>query len=434
MNMTQGGFTQVAAPPTSTGERFGWRIMIRELSRGYVSCETLTWIVLVSGLVLQRFAIPAGGSLKISIATPLVLGAAGWAVMCNSVVIEQRRLLMFLGLFAVAILSTAIQYNLPLAIAPRMSLTSLAYWLAITAFAVVRFRRPMAELKFFGMVSLALQIVAVAGVLEFLLQFVGIRIFEFTGIVPSQFLIEEQYAVVLGLEGGLLKSNGFFMIEPSVFSQVMALGIIVEAQVFRRTERFALFFVGLLMSASGTGWIVLFSYIVVLAVGAGVRGLLGAIALAAVGAIAFGGLVLVAPDIAGTMTARMTEFTYAGTSGNERFVTPFLALDFVWTQSPRTTVTGAGPGSSELLAVPFFYRLNTPIKIVIEYGVFGLLFYLGLLLTGTRTSRQALLVLPCLVLLLVAGGYHQFSPILFLVILLCDCAFLQPVVEEAPAA
>ena len=423
--MAQGSIAHGEGARRGIDGRFGWRVMAGELMRGYVSCEALTWITLASGLMLQRFALPAGGSLKISIATPLVLGAAAWALLCNSIVIERRRLSMYLGLLAVAILSTAVQYNLPLAIAPRMSLTSLVYWLAITAFAVVRFRQPMDERTFFGMVSLALQLTAVAGVAQFMLQFVGIRLFEFTGIVPDRFLIEEQYAVVLGLEGGLFKSNGFFLIEPSVFSQVMALGIIVEAQIFRRPERFALFFVGLLMSASGTGWLVLSSYVLVLALGAGIRGLLGAIALAATGAIAFGGLTLALPDIAAAMTSRLTEFTYAGTSGNERFITPFMALNFVWTQAPWAAFTGVGPGSSEQLMVPFFYRLNTPIKIVIEYGVFGLFFYLGLLVRGGRTSRQTLLVLPCLVLLLVAGGYHQFSPILFLVVLLCDCAFLK---------
>jgi len=405
--------------------RFGWRVMAVELVCGYVSCETLTWITLVSGLMLQRFVFPAGGSLKISIATPLVLGATGWALLCNSIVIERRRLSMYLGLLAVAFLSTAVQYNLPLAIAPRMSLTSLAYWLAITAFAVVRFRQPMGERTFFGMVSLAIQIVAVAGVAQFMLQFVGIRLFEFTGIVQDRFLNEDQFAVVLGLEGGLFRSNGFFLVEPSVFSQVMALGIIVEAQVFRRPGRFALFFAGLLMSVSGTGWLVLSSYVLVLAIGAGPRGLLGAIALAAAGAIAFGGLSLALPDIAEAMTSRLTEFTYAGTSGNERFVTPFMALNFVWTQAEWAAFTGTGPGSAEQLMVPFFYRMNAPVKILIEYGLFGLFFYLGLLLRGTRTSRQFFLLPPCLVLLLVAGGYHQFSPILFIVVLLCDCAFLK---------
>ncbi len=410
------------APPG----RLGWKAAARDLARGHLGCEALTWITLVNCLMLQRLALPAGGSLKISLATPVVLGAALFAVASGTVVVERRRMSLYLGLVAVGLCATAVQMNVPLAIAPRMSLTSLLYWLAITGFAVLRFRRPMGEQTFFAIVLSCLLVVAVAGIGQFFLQFVGVRLFEFTGIVPDRLLIEDQYAVVIPMDAGINKSNGFFLIEPSVFSQIMALGIILETQAFRRPFRLALFFIGLLVSASGTGWLVLGSYIVVLAFGAGLRGLLGAVLLAGGCAVAFGALSLVNSDMAASMSSRLDEFTLPGSSGNERFVTPFMALGYVWTEVPWAALTGIGPGASEQLTVPFFYRLNTPVKVVIEYGVFGLFFYMALLIRGHRTHKQTLLLVPCLVLLLVAGGYHQFSPILFLVILLCDTAYLTP--------
>ena len=88
-------------------------------------------------------------------------------------------------------------------------------------------------------------------------------------------------------------------------------------------------------------------------------------------------------------------------------------------------MTGAGPGGSEQLMVPYFYALNTPVKVLMEYGIFGLLFYLGLLTWGTRTKRQAMLLVPLMVLLLLTGGYHQFSPILFTVLLMGTVAFVR---------
>ena len=75
--------------------------------------------------------------------------------------------------------------------------------------------------------------------------------------------------------------------------------------------------------------------------------------------------------------------------------------------------------------VPYTYTLNTPVKVLMEYGVFGLLFYLGLLTWGTRTKRQATLLVPLMVLLLLTGGYHQFSPILFAVLLIGTVAFVR---------
>ncbi len=391
--------------------------------RGRLGVNAFTWGTLFCCLVLQRFAIPAGG-LKISVATPLVLGLAAWALASGTLVIERRRMALYCGLCAVALFSVATQINLPLAMAPRMSLTSLYYWLAITAFAVLRFRHSVSETAFFRLVSLVLAALAVAGLVQFVLQFVGISFFSFVGVVPDQFLIEEQYNVTIPIDRGLNKSNGFFLVEPSVFSQFMAVGVVVEALYFRRAAFLALFFVALLSSMSGTGWMVVGSYIVVLAISAGRRGLIGAILLAAGCALAFAALSVALPDFADMMSGRVYEFTLPGTSGHERFVTPFLALQDLLNAAPWVSVTGVGPGASEQLMIPYIYHLNTPVKVLMEYGIFGLMLYLGLLTWGTRTKRQATLLAPLMVLLLLTGGYHQFSPILFAVLLIGTVAFV----------
>ncbi len=391
--------------------------------RGRLGVNAFTWGTLFCCLVLQRFAIPASG-LKISLATPLVLCLAAWGVASGTLVIERRRMALYCGLCAVALFSVATKIQLPLAIAPRMSLTSLTYWLAITAFAVLRFRHSVSEAAFFRIVSLALAVIAVAGLVQFVVQFAGLSSFAFTGIVPDDLLIEEQYAVAIPIDRGLFRSNGFFLVEPSVFSQFMAVGVIVEALYFRRTAFLALFFVALLSSVSGTGWMVLGSYIAVLAISAGRRGLLGAILLAAGCALAFTALSVVLPEVADMMSGRIYEFTLPGTSGHERFVTPFLALQDLLDAAPWASVTGVGPGGSEQLIIPYVYHLNTPIKVLMEYGVFGLMFYIALLTWGTRTKRQATLLAPLMVLLLLTGGYHQFSPILFAVLLIGTVAFV----------
>ena len=217
----------------------------------------------------------------------------------------------------------------------------------------------------------------------------------------------------------------------------MAVGVIIEALYFRRTVFLALFFAALLSSVSGTGWMVLGSYIAVLAISAGRRGLLGAILLAAGCALAFTALSLVLPEVADMMSGRIYEFTLPGTSGHERFVTPFLALQDLLDAAPWVSVTGVGPGASEQLIIPYIYHLNTPVKVLMEYGVFGLIFYICLLTWGTRTKRQATLLAPLMVLLLLTGGYHQFSPILFAVLLIGTVAFVhqdEPQANPSPRA
>ena len=49
------------------------------------------------------------------------------------------------------------------------------------------------------------------------------------------------------------KSNGVFMLEPSHFSQILALGVIAELASRRRTTRLAILSLALLTTYSGTG-------------------------------------------------------------------------------------------------------------------------------------------------------------------------------------
>ena len=386
--------------------------------------EGFCWATLAICFVLQRFAIPAGGALAISLATPLVLLLALWGLMSGALAIDRRRLGLYLGLFATGCLALAVQSSAPLAMAPRRSMASLGYWLLITAFAVLRFRRPMPEARFFHIVTASLGFIAMAGLAQFALQFIHLSLFSFSGIVPDRLLIEDQYAVVLPISGGLNRSNGFFLVEPSVFSQFMALGAVIEGSTFRRRAWLALFFAALLVSVSGTGWMVLGAFVLQLALTTGPRGILAAIGIAIFAVLALAASTLVDPALLDTLLGRMGEFSLQGTSGYERFVTPFMALRDVLRADPTAFFTGIGPGGSELLSLPYFYRLNAPVKILMEYGIFGLGFYLALLVVALRTRVQWGLLSALLVLLLFTGGYQQFSPILFPVLLIGSVAVL----------
>lgn len=393
---------------------------------GWLTIERFVGLSFTICLLLQRFALPYG-SLEVSVATPLVLLLAAWGVMVGILTIDRRRLGFFAGLFACGLIATAVHASYPLAIAPRTSFNSLIYWLAMTAFAVVRFSAPMDERRFFLLFTTILEIVAVAGIAEFVAQLVGLRLFSFTGLVPPQYLIEREYDVLAPFPGtGLFRSNGFFLVEPSVFSQFMAVGAIIEWLLFKRTARLALYLIGLFVSVSGTGWLVLGVFVIELAVVTGALGALRALLLAGACVIAFALTSLVMPGITNVLTERVGEFSLQGSSGNERFITPFLVLGRVLDAAPWSIITGIGPGASEQLLVPFFYQLNTPIKITLEYGVPGLIFYMLLLFVAVRTPTQWLLTGPLMVLLMFTGGYQEFSPILFPVLLTVTVAVLRP--------
>jgi len=284
----------------------------------------------------------------------------------------------------------------------------------------------MDETRFFSLVNRVFVWIAVAGVLQFAAQLVGIKLFAFAGMLPRSILIEEQFHVAAPFAFGLMRANGFFLVEPSTYAQFMAAGIIIEILYFRRYLVLGILFTGLFLSASGTGWLVLGAFIVGVALTNGKAGIILSLVTAALIAVIFVALTIFLPNVVEGLSSRLHEFSLPGTSGYERFITPFMLATDVFSYSPLAILTGIGPGASVDVQVPYVYGVNAPIKIIMEYGTFGLLLYLMVMITATRTSRQRALVIPMMCLLLFSGGNQLFSPILFPVFLIITIANLAP--------
>ena len=133
---------------------------------------------------------------------------------------------------------------------------------------------------------------------------------------------------------------------------------------------------------------------------------------------------LLVPVVADIAIGRLHEFTTIGTSGFIRFVTPFWLINDVMREYPSAALIGVGAGTSEVLTLPYHYTVNTPVKIAVEYGFPVLILYFSLFLSGHRTKRQSALVPPAFVLLMFAGAYQQFAPVVFLMVLLTCTASL----------
>jgi len=384
-------------------------------------------ITLGASLVLQRFGIPAGGLLKVSVVAPIVLAAAGWCLFSGRLAIDRTRMAIFFGLLAAAAVSTVVRFAAPVSIAPRTSLSSLVHWLVLTSFAVLAFRAPMDERGFFRTVNLWLALVAAAGMAQFALQFVGFSVFGFTGLLAAPILVEEMWVTDQPIQWGsyIKRANGFFLVEPSVLSQFMAVGIMVEALYFRRPLWFAAFAGGMLASVSGTGFLVLAAFGAALAVASGPRGVLAGIGMAAGTGLALLVAAWLVPEVAEVLIGRTGEIADPNTSGYERFVTPFKMVRDVLDAAPWAAVIGIGPGTSEYLELPYKYWVNTPAKLLTEYGLVGFGLYLLLIVSAERTAGQRLLLVPMLVLLLFTGGYHQVAPLLFPTLLIITVARLQ---------
>ena len=385
-----------------------------------------TAFLLFCCLVLQRFGVPFGGK-AFNVVGPLGLAAGAYFLARGALAFDRFRLRCFLVLAFLSVIGLAWHAVVPGRQAQAPNLQSLAQFLLLTAFATLAFAEPVSESRFFRQVTWWFALMAVTGAIQFVLQFVGVRVFQFTGLLPGFMLFELGYNLVIPLGvGSLLKSNGFFIIEPSTFSQIMALGLIIEILAFRRPAYLALFIVGMLLSFSGTGWIVVASFIAAAAIGMGWRGI--AIALGTVlllGTLAGAGALL-APDIAGALQQRMDEVSRPGTSGHRRFVTPFWIMDDTLNETPAVAVIGLGAGVSERLTPTYDYDVNTPVKIALEFGFPALLAYVLLFVGAKKSPIQRSITVPVLVMYFVAGAYQQFPPVLFLVLLLLSVARLQP--------
>ncbi len=409
---------------------------IAALGRGRTRLSALrfTFLLLAACLFLQRFGLPVGGS-SISLVGPIGLGLAAFGLAEHTLSLHRKRLAIYLVLLALAVLGAAWQAVHPNSFGVPPIWPSLAQFLVLSSFATLTFTEEVDEAVFFGVITRLLAIIAIAGILQFVAQFAGIRIFAFTGLLPERLLYEAGWnlEIPVGI-GEVMKSNGFFLVEPSVFSQVMSIGLIIEVLSARRAAYLALFAAGLLLSFSGTGWIILVGFGLTAFAGLGRRGAVIGLAALLIVLFAFGAMTVVAPDFAAAFSDRLVEFQTPGTSAHLRFITPFWLFSDVLAREPSGWLAGIGAGASERLTLPYVFDVNTPVKIVLEYGVPALLAYIALFVTAQRTRNQGALLIPALLWFFVTGGYQQFPPVLFFVLLLLVVARLRPADQNVAGA
>ena len=382
-------------------------------------------IILGVCLILQRFGLPLGGK-SFSIVGPIGMIVAGFYLLRGTLAFNEFRLWCYVALAALAVFGLVWHAVVPGRLADVPNLQSLSQFLLLTSFATFTFMQAVSERSFFQLVNKWFAFIAIAGIIQFFLQLVGLGFFAFTGVLPDAILFESSYNLQIPIGvGDLLKSNGFFLIEPSTFSQVMALGLIIEILAFRRPIYLGLFVFAILLSFSGTGWIVVGAFVAAAAIGMGWRGI--AIALGTVlllGSI-LGGATLLAPDLAGAVQQRMDEFSRPGTSGHLRFITPFWIFNDTLTETPSAAFIGIGPGVSERLTPPYEYDVNTPVKISLEFGIPAFFLYILLFVGGRKSPIQRRILVPAATMFFIAGAYQQFPPVLFMILLLVAVARLQ---------
>jgi hypothetical protein len=354
----------------------------RPADRNWSLVSVTIAVMLIATLFLTRFALTLGER-ELSLPLVVVLLGSALLIVTGAVQVSATRVLLFCTAMAAMLVAIVLGGSVRVSWASYLNVVLVYACYLGVAPDEREFERAI------GLFRSLMVVIAIAGILQFFAQVVvkGPTLFTFAGIFPSQIISHGFHYVIPapGL-GGLNKSNGFFLVEPSSFSQLTALAIIIELEFFKPSWRLGLFGAGLVLSFSGTG-LLLFLAIVPLYM---IRRGWGGLFLLAVPATLFAAAVLAGPKLLALLN-RVSEFGSDQSSGFARFLSPFYLFDEYLFPRLDTTLFGMGPGSIE----PYFkltaFQLHDPTwgKLIFEYGLVGavpfMIFVLHCFFAGTRS-------------------------------------------------
>jgi hypothetical protein len=340
---------------------------------------------LIAATILSKFGFPPLGAQGIGASIFIVIAAVIAGTMSGALSIEPRRLALLAGLLGIL---GVIQMLQPDSFSPSSFLLLVAVHLPYV-FGMKADDDGGRIIKFFlGVVTF----VALCGIAQYGLQFfVNVRyLFPIENFVPNTFIVQHfNHQAAMEYASQEYRANGVFMLEPSFFSQILAVGIVAELCTSARISRLAIFAIALIVSYSGTGIMVLAICLPLCLVGQRRWGLilLGILALAAVvGLHEF--------MHAGRLISRVAEFSSSQSSGYSRFVGGFYLFDeFLW-HDPWRTLFGFGAGSFTNYAARAHYGAAEMalFKVVFEFGLVGAVAYFGFLFCCLYYSRAPRLV------------------------------------------
>lgn len=362
------------------------------------------WLVcfpLFATLFLAKWAVPFGPR-DLAMAWPLIFGAILIGLFSARMEFDPRRLMLWLVVVGYLGIVQAVRGD-SFSLASMLLMTAIYFAYAVRVKAVANY-------DVFAVFSRFAMIVAIFGIAQFALQFVLPRavVFPIETWLPRSMLIQNyNYLNPLSYGSTILKSNGVFTLEPSFFSQFLAIAMIAELSLANRWPRIALYAAGIVVSYSGTGIIILLVTLPMLIVSRRRWDLLGA-ALVGLAVLA----VFAEQLNLGLFIERAGEFSSVHSSGFERFTGAiFLFEQFLW-DNPWRALFGFGAGAFQ----DFSLRAHLPVaemaltKILLEFGLIGSALTFGFLGYCLRSVNAPNTVkLAVVVMFFMSGIYTSAS-------------------------
>jgi hypothetical protein len=361
-------------------------------------------ILLFSCIFLQRFAIPAGDTQQLAVVFVIGYLVSGYLLLRGRLIVSPGLMVAYCAAMALITLSFVFSDILP---------SMMSYFFLLSIYLLYMFKLRYREGCFEHAVDAFLNfmlIAAIIGIAQFAGQFVVDRdlVFPIDAFLPPAILFTETFNVIIPLtyESAIMKSNGVFFLEPSFFSQFLALAIVAELTMRQRMRRLLIYGTALLVSYSGTGLglvVLLLPWILYRR---------GNVQLLVWGMIGLGFLAIAGDALnLEIFTKRLGEFEETQSSGFARFISPiFLIRDFLL-DSAKNFFFGLGAGSiEEVMTASRFndYLAHDPtwIKLLIEYGFLAAVSLLAyVMLAMGHGNRHPVLFVAVMLTFLLLGGY-----------------------------
>lgn len=361
----------------------------------------------VGASFVSKLAVPPLGAIGVSIVIPLLAAVSALGLVLGRLVVDVPR-------FVAYAIAMATLWGIQALRGETYSVLSLLM-LSVLHFPYILRLDPLPDYRkvLDGFVKIAM-VLAVCGLVQFGAQFViGPRLaFPIETLFPAELKVA-MFNPLAYLEYGssYYRANGIFMLEPSFFSQFMAVGMVVELLQRMRWRVLALLLAATLVSYSGTGLVLVAACVPLILVARGRWDLLivggAAVVLGLAVASATRG------EFVRVFFARANEFSAPGSSGFARFIGGFYLFEqFQW-QDPLRTLFGFGAGSVD----GYTRQANLPVsgtnilfKMVFEFGLVGAAAYFGFLACCFTRSQAPRLLKFVLILTYALGGiYIPFS-------------------------
>ncbi len=311
-------------------------------------------------MLTSSLALPLGAK-QVPLALPVAVAHLVGIFALTRGRVSTLRMLATAATLAVVVFETALVHR-------NSSVLSLLYIVAIYASIVVTTSLDPEAVRAIWRGFLRLAAVAAGlGLTQMAVQLVsGGYFLDPVRLLPEQVQLMGYSTTYPVMEGvlPLLKANGMLFVEPSAFSQFLALALLGELWWFRRPAMLGLLTAGLIVSFSGTGILMIAGGLLL---GGRVRAalLIGGLGL-------FAATVLFLTGYGTAFTSRLGEVQRPGTSGFVRFVAPYVAMGESWKDSGTAVVFGYGAGRVEDTDAEFSANYGPIPKVFLEYGLLGL--------------------------------------------------------------